>query len=260
MEQHPIPRQITTFEFKLIGFLTLKQFIYLTIFAAFATIAFFSTDIEIFKWLGAGIVFGIGLFFAFFKYNDRSIDVWIKNLVTKLFSSSQYFYHKKNEPPTFLIDIAQADNSRAATHVDAQKKLSSYLEKIGIHEKVEEPAPLPETPIVDEPEEAPVTETKPVEVVIEPDAETPYLFGVVKNHKGSPLPNILIYIHDSSEKVVRILKTNHAGAFATFKPLVDENYLLQTKDPGEKFFFDTMKLDVTGPVKNPIIIISRELL
>src|SRR3989338_6204914 len=215
MEQHPIQRQITTFEFKLIGFLTLKQFIYLTIFAAFATIAFFSTDIEIFKWLGAGIVFGIGLFFAFFKNND---------------------------PPTFLIDIAQADNSRAATHVDAQKKLSSYLEKIGIHEKVEEPAPLPETPIVDEPEEAPVTETKPVEVVIEPDAETPYLFGVVKNHKGSPLPNILIYIHDSSEKVVRILKTNHAGAFATFKPLVDENYLLQTKDPGEKFFFDTMKL------------------
>jgi F-type H+-transporting ATPase subunit alpha len=31
MEQHPIPRQITTFEFKLIGFMTLKQFLYILI-------------------------------------------------------------------------------------------------------------------------------------------------------------------------------------------------------------------------------------
>src|SRR5438270_526220 len=32
MEQHAIPRQITSFEFKLIGFMTLKQFLYLLVF------------------------------------------------------------------------------------------------------------------------------------------------------------------------------------------------------------------------------------
>ena len=40
MEQHPIPRQITSFEFKLIGFMTLKEFLYVVIFAPLGYIVY----------------------------------------------------------------------------------------------------------------------------------------------------------------------------------------------------------------------------
>src|SRR5450830_869986 len=47
MEQHAIPRQITTFEFKLIGFLTIKQFIYLLIFIPIGLLIFYTFPIPI---------------------------------------------------------------------------------------------------------------------------------------------------------------------------------------------------------------------
>ena len=40
MDGHPIPRQITTFEFKLIGFMTLRQFLYLVVTIPTAYIVF----------------------------------------------------------------------------------------------------------------------------------------------------------------------------------------------------------------------------
>jgi hypothetical protein len=55
MEQgHPIPRQITTFEFKLIGFLTLRQFIYLVIFIPAGYLTFILFPIPLLN-----ILFGI---------------------------------------------------------------------------------------------------------------------------------------------------------------------------------------------------------
>src|SRR3989344_5778848 len=101
MEQHPMPRQITTFEFKLIGFLTLKQFIYLVLFIPLGFIAYKLIAIPLLNILIAALVAGLGVAFAFVPINDRPLDVWIKNLTKRLTSATpimswRTLSHKKN--------------------------------------------------------------------------------------------------------------------------------------------------------------------
>ena len=81
MEQHPIPRQITTFEFKLIGFLTIKQFIYLLISIPIGVLIFYIFPVPILNFFLGLIVVLIGVAFAFVPINDRPMEVWIKNLI-----------------------------------------------------------------------------------------------------------------------------------------------------------------------------------
>ncbi|MGB4965707.1 MAG: PrgI family protein [Microgenomates group bacterium] len=265
MGPHPIPRQITTFEFKLIGFMTLKEFGYMIVFAGLATVAYFLTPGETFKYISAALVFAIGIFLAFYKYNERSVDVWIRNLILKLFSSSQYYYHKKNEPPSFLQDIIY-DKKIAVLHADAQKKLTSYLGKAGKSEEakvnIEQKAPervteaisvAPATPEVAR--EAPIA-PEPVKTVVIP--EQPALSGIVKNGKDLPIPNILVYVKNKDGQVARILRTDNRGIFSTTKPLGDDQVTLEPKDSANRFFFDT--LNVNPGATSSLVIRSREAL
>ncbi len=271
MEPHPVPRQITTFEFKLIGFMTLKEFGYLIVFAGLATVAYFLTPGELFKYISAALIFCTGIFLAFYKYNERSIDVWIRNLVLKLFSSSQYSYHKKNDPPSFLEDIIY-DKKIAVLHADAQKKLTSYLGKTGKSEEaktIAEQLPPKIDPIIPAVEQdQPVhTPSIPVETLPQPtpevapkiqSTEQPALIGIVKNGKDLPLPNILVYVKNKDGQIARILKTDTRGMFSTSKPLGQDQIVLEPKDSANRFFFDT--LNINPNVAQPLVIRSREAL
>lgn len=282
MEPHPVPRQITTFEFKLIGFMTLKEFAYMIVFAALATATYFLIPGELFKYIGAALVFGVGIFLAFYKYNERSVDVWIRNLLLKLFSSSQYYYHKRNDPPSFLENIIY-DKSIAVLHTDAQKKLTSYLGKVGnppvskeeaktnVGQTVPENAPEIPPREMSQPIHAPIEAPDSV-VPVAPDLPTgeagvpqttqtlehPALSGIVKNGKDLPLPNILVYVKNKDGQIARILKTNIHGMFSTTKPLGDEPVVLEPKDSANRFFFDT--LNINPSVAQPLVIRSREAL
>ena len=75
MEQHPIPRQITTFEFKLIGFMTLKQFLYLVVFVPAAYVVFKLFPIPFLNFLLALAVAGIGAALAFVPIQDKPLAV-----------------------------------------------------------------------------------------------------------------------------------------------------------------------------------------
>jgi hypothetical protein len=88
----------------------------------------------------------------------------------------------------------------------------------------------------------------------------PFLTGVVKNNKMIPLSGVLIYIKDQNGKVIRLLKTNPHGVFATFNPLPDGEYLFELKDPQGSYFFDTMKLKVESKNQKPLEFFSKELL
>ncbi len=298
MEQHPIPRQITTFEFKLIGFLTLKQFIYLIVFTPLGFIVFRVFPVPFLNIVLGAMVAGIGAAFAFVPINDRPLDVWIRNLMRRVTSPTQYMYHKENKPIYFLGDLYFAqDPHRAMTHIESRQKLSAYLAQTGgtnasapvqaqskkkqqisnlfkehvslfmgkkntpppKKEEEKKPAPAatstqnhadPAQPLPVQPQTAPSTIAgKPT-----------FLTGVIKNHKLIPLPGILVYVKDPGGNVVRLLKTNPHGVFATFNPLDRGEYAFEPKDPRKTYFFDTMKLMVENANQKPIEIFSRELL
>ena len=101
MQQHPIPQNITSFEFKLIGDMTIKQFAYL---AGFAIVAYltFASSLNPFIRFPLVFFFGfMGVALAFIPVEGRPLDRWITNFVRALFTPSQYIFHKRGGDALF---------------------------------------------------------------------------------------------------------------------------------------------------------------
>lgn len=268
MEDHPVPRQITTFEFKLIGVLTIKQFVYLVIFTCLGVISFFIIPIPFLNIVVSAVTIFLGFVIVFVPFNERPIDTWIFNLIKRLTSPLQYYYYKKNAPPSFLEDVfVNSPPSLIEEHIDARQKLTSYIssqmpnqdqdrKKQSIHDLLYKGAGVEKEEM--NKKKSPASGNGQEEK--SKKTNSPFLFGTIKNNQAIPLPNILIYIKDKNNNILRILKTNSRGVFATFYPLPTDNYILETKDPDAKYFFDKMELLIEKNNQIPINIISRELL
>ncbi len=130
MEQHPIPRQITSFEFKLIGFMTLKQFLYLLVSVPTGFIVFKLFPIPLINAVLGVLVASVGVAFAFIPINDRPMDVWVKNMIKRLNSPTQFTFYKQNSPLYFIEDLFfVSDPHKVISHVESKEKLAAYLEK-----------------------------------------------------------------------------------------------------------------------------------
>lgn len=270
MQQHAVPRQITTFEFKLIGFMSIKQFGYLVIVTGFTVLAYFAVPIKYLNFVSGGIVAALGGMFTFFKYNERSIDVWIKNFYFATTKPSKFFYFKNNPIPDFLRDVyITQDSSITENHLDATKKLSNYMSTTG-------QAIVPDvnsqhiTRLIIE-TEASDHKKKVVGVAHNVQQVTaslaamggkklPILSGVIKNTKDEPLQNIMLYLNSETGQTIRILKTNHNGVFATFQALPPGKYSISPKDLNAMYFFDTMNITVDESQQKPVTIYSKEIL
>ena len=94
MENHPIPQDITGFQFKLIGDMTIKQFAYLAAGVILGWVTYI-LPIIIFVKVPVLITFaGLGVAAAFLPIEGRPFDVMIGNYFKALFSPTQYIYQK----------------------------------------------------------------------------------------------------------------------------------------------------------------------
>lgn len=94
MEHHPIPQDITGFQFKLIGEMTVKQFAYLTAGAILAIIMFYTPLLFILKAPLVLLSAGLGAALAFLPVEGRPLDVMLSYYFKALFSPTQYVYQK----------------------------------------------------------------------------------------------------------------------------------------------------------------------
>ncbi len=94
MEQHPVPQNVTTFQFRLIGDMTIKQFGYLAGGAVGAYICYKLPLPFFFTWpLAVSLVLlGIGL--AFVPIEERPMDVWLLSFIKSIYSPTQYLWQK----------------------------------------------------------------------------------------------------------------------------------------------------------------------
>lgn len=284
MEQHPIPRQITTFQFKLIGFMTLRQFVYILMFGAIALLAWFGmpilVPIPIFGQLIAIIILLAGFGFALIPINDRPMDVFIRNFIKRINSPTQFTYRKNNQPNELLSNLFFVqDPHHAFAHVESKEKLQAYMNKTAQVNVLDQnraarleqitaaivsahATPLPtlnrQTAQLRMSQGAVSTITAPKT----PPTPTrqPFFIGTIKNKKGTPLPGALLYVKDMSNKPVRLLKTNPHGVFATYTQIPAGTYLLEPQDPTGTYFFDTMKVELHEKNPTQIVITSKEML
>jgi hypothetical protein len=99
MEQHPVPQNVTTFQFRLIGDMTIKQFGYL---AGGAILAFISYKLPLpffFTW-PMTVLFGLlGFGFAFVPIEERPMDVWVLSFLRNVYSPTQFIWHRLPASP-----------------------------------------------------------------------------------------------------------------------------------------------------------------
>ncbi len=279
MEQHPVPRQITSFEFKLIGFMTLRQFIYIIVFVLGGVVLwFFPLPFPLYLLTKAlAIITGLmGLVFALVPINDRPMDVFIKNLIRRLTSPTQYTYHKHNSSMDMLSNLYfLADPHRVVSHIDAREKLSRYMSATHPRNQqdIQRSQRMQSVNQALAPRATPLAQTiqkniprttaaslAPMRTLATQPTKTPFFFGVVKNKKKTPLPNIMVYMKNTQNKPVRLLKTNTHGVFATFTKLAPGEYFLEPQDPNKTYFFDTIKVDLQQTNPKQIEITSKEII
>ncbi|MBU0618623.1 PrgI family protein [Patescibacteria group bacterium] len=102
MEDHPIPQNISAYQFRLVGSMTLKQFLELAGGIIIAWILISSKLNALIKWplsLLSGL-FGAGL--AFFPIEERPLDQWLINFIRSIYSPTQFIWHQSQPLVKFL--------------------------------------------------------------------------------------------------------------------------------------------------------------
>jgi len=95
MENHPIPQDVTGFKFKLIGSVTLKQFLYILAGGILAIVCFVLPVTAFIKYPLSLFFGGMGVALAFIPIEGRPMDIMIKNFLRALPAENQYIFHKK---------------------------------------------------------------------------------------------------------------------------------------------------------------------
>lgn len=96
MDNHPIPQDITGFQFKLIGNMTVRQFVYLAIGAVLAWLFFFVIDFPtLIKWPLSLISISAGAIFAFVPIDGRPMDTMVSNFIKAILAPTEFIYQKE---------------------------------------------------------------------------------------------------------------------------------------------------------------------
>ena len=264
MENHPIPQDVTGFQFKLIGDMTIKQFAYLATGIILAWI-FFQLPIAFLIKLPVCAFFAfLGLGLAYLPISGRPMDLMIGNFIKALFRPTQFVYEKTGTRlfPKNAILAPRQYHSPAALAVQ-KDKLKSYLQSIT-------PAPIPSAmPIVSHsptkqeavpPASTPVPKLalippKPMASQSIPDSPN-LVTGATKDSRGNPLSNILIEVKDKEGNPVRAFKTNEVGRFASATPLMNGTYAIEFEDPKGQNRFKAQTINALGQIILPITVTS----
>jgi len=277
MDQHPVPRQITTFEFKLIGFMTLRQFLYLVIFFPIGFIIFKIIPIPFVNIVLGILVGAVGIALAFIPIQDRPLEIWIKNLIKRLNSPTQYAFHKQSDKIRIIEDLYfTSDPHLALTHVETKEKLNKYIQSVQALDqnhstKIDRRVKKQQIHINDllkQTKNTDPSQIKKANVSLQSKSSSaqantikqPFITGVIKNRKQIPLPGTLISIKDGAGNQLRLLKTNPHGIFATYSPLSSGDYQFEITDPKGIYFFDTMKVHIDSEKQKPLLFYSKEIL
>jgi hypothetical protein len=131
MDNHPIPQDITGFEFKLIGNMTLKQFAYIAGGAILGLVFYASPIFFLIKIILALASVGAGAAFAFVPFEGRPLDLMIKNFIKAVFNPTQYVYQKMDpQALTHSSAVSVSGTKKHSFGESSQKQLKDFLDSL----------------------------------------------------------------------------------------------------------------------------------
>ena len=150
MEPHPIPQNVTSFQFHLVGDMTLKQFLYLAAGSVIAYILFvFLTPIyPIIAWPLVIISASLGAAFAFLPFGSRPLDYWVKAFLKAIYSPTKRVWVKNDktfkQDPLFSSRLVTYLSSIQPQQTNQIKPEDQIISRPAIQPTVL-PTPLPTT-------------------------------------------------------------------------------------------------------------------
>lgn len=281
MEQHPIPQAITTYEFRLVGEMTLKQFVKLTFGLGLAFLFYISPLPFYAKWPLIAIFSLLGIGLAFIPIEGRPLETWIVSFIKAIYSPTEYIYKKTPQLPEFFekgAAIKTVTTPSPPPIVPGRTKLKEYLGALPAEEKTTaweqaekrflaqvgqafeeiqlsssppktakkatkvEPTALPETPKV--------TTSAPTPPSPLATDKPNIIAGIIKNKEDQLVEGAIIEVKDSQNFPVRALKTNSLGQFKSVSPLENGTYQIEVEK--EDLNFDIIKINLKGKIIPPL--------
>jgi len=146
MEQHPIPQQISSYQFRLVGDMTLKQFFEIAGGALVALLVYSTNLYAIIKWPIMIVCVLIGIALAFVPFQERPLEKWIVAFFRSIYSPTLFYWSKTPGNKKYFQNEATNLQTQTAQNYIATKgdeSLKKYLSKTneskqGIFSKLED--------------------------------------------------------------------------------------------------------------------------
>src|SRR3990167_4902939 len=97
IEQHPIPQDVAGYKFRLIGEMTVKQFIWLAGGIILGLITFSLPLPFFFKYPLTGIFVALGAGIAFLPVEGRPMDKWLIAFIKSVYSPTEFTWQKSDQ-------------------------------------------------------------------------------------------------------------------------------------------------------------------
>ncbi len=189
-EQHPVPQQISSYQFRLVGDMTLKQFFQLAVGAVLGLIIYSLPLPGFFKWPMIVISVVAGAAFAFLPIQDRPLEQWLVAFFRSIYAPTLFVWKKTGSPDQYFAADTQASADtpveevpqslpadNATRNLEAQEKdfLSKLSHMLGGKHTAGSPAvaetpPPPVTPVAPI---APSEQKQPLVVPTAPSVQVP---------------------------------------------------------------------------------------
>ncbi len=279
IEQHPIPQDVAGYKFRLIGEMTVKQFIWLAGGIILGLITFSLPLPFFFKYPLTGIFVGLGAGIAFLPVEGRPMDKWLIAFIKSVYSPTQYTWQKSAAEPA-TPSVSTAKIHPPVTTVAAVKPITPVTVSTPVTPPVAVVTPAPQVKLEPTPPEKPaeiplkpVEVTQPVAPITPPTPQMPKatppaapapsgnlpipftpsypntLVGMTLTPDGKILDGCLIEIK-SNDISMRATKSNQLGQFLFAKPLENGPYQIFTEKPG--YTFEVYSLTLTGQIVKPL--------
>src|SRR3990170_3213482 len=131
MEQHPIPQQISSYQFRLVGDMTLKQFSQLAGGALISLLLYASPLHPFIKWPLIVLSFLFGVALAFLPIEDRPLSTWIFIFFRSIYSPTFFVWNKPtSQKQYFLPEEGEATSPASVKIAEKKEEVKELLEPV----------------------------------------------------------------------------------------------------------------------------------
>ncbi|HZZ98721.1 MAG TPA: PrgI family protein [Candidatus Saccharimonadia bacterium] len=135
MQEHPVPQNVTSYEFHLIGNMTLKQFLELASGGVLAFVAYSSNLPGIIKWPIMLTLVGVGIAMAFLPIEERPLDTWFLAFLRAIYNPTKFHWKKKVKVPdifdyTMKQSTPVSPDNEVLTKPQRESRIAAYFQSI----------------------------------------------------------------------------------------------------------------------------------